>query len=182
MTVPQRIYAKCRADGMPELLSMFIVSQLAYETAVDGLAFNSNVFYSCNNLQGYKWAGQSSALGPCLLSPEGDYYAKYASIEDSVHELTQWIRRRQKAGVFPADLDTITSPSQYAQLLKNGQYYGDTVAHYSAGLSSWFDVFKGYPLASNRTALVGVFLVLVAIGMYKYRRPLFDKKPNGIFV
>lgn len=166
---------------MPSLLSIFIVSQLAFETAVNGVPFSSNVFLSCNNLNGYKWVGQSTALGPCLRSPEGDYYAKYETLEDSVHELTQWIRRRQGEGIFPGDLSSIQSPLQYAQLLKAGGYYGDTVQNYSNGLSRWFDVFKDYPL-SSRTALVGVLLVLLTIAMYKNRKQLFYKNPPSIFV
>lgn len=166
---------------MPELLSKFIVSQLASETAVNGVPFSSHVFTTCNNTGGYKWRGQDSAEGACLMSPEGDYYAKYNSIEDSVHEITQWIRRRQADGSFPSNLSVIQTPEDYAYYLKNAGYYTDTLANYSRNLSSWYDVFKSYPL-SVRSGLVGVLLVLVAIGMYKNRRWLFTKQTTSIFV
>lgn len=180
MTVPQIIFNQCMVDGMPQLLSTFIVSQLASETAVNGVPFSSHVFLTCNNTGGYKWRGQSGAEGPCVMSPEGDYYAKYKTIGDSVHEITQWIRRRQLEGVFPKNLNDIQTPEEYAYYLKQGGYYTDTLSNYSRNLSAWYDVFKNYPL-STRGALVGVLLILLAVGMYRNRRTLFSKNSNIIF-
>lgn len=181
MTIPQRIFNQCLADGMPEKLSALIVSQLASETAVNGVPFVSHVFVTCNNTGGYKWRGQSTAEGACLMSPEGDYYAGYKTIEQSVQEITQWIKRRQADGSFPSNLGAIQTPADYAYYLKQAGYYTDTLANYSRNLSSWYDVFKNYPL-STHTALVGILLALLAIGMYKNRKWLFNKNTETIFV
>lgn len=149
---------------MPQFIATCIVLQAAHETA----GFTSNVFKSCNNLNGYKWVNQSTALGPCLKSPEGDFYAKYATIEDSVNEVVQWIKRRQKQGVFPADLNTITSLDQYAQLLKNSGWYGDSVSNYTNGLYYWsqklVDTFK------NPIVGASAILVLIILGILAYKK------------
>lgn len=166
MTIEQRIYNKALSLGMPQFVATCIVLQAAHETA----GFTSNVFVSCNNLNGYKYVGQSTAAGACLKSPEGDYYAKYNTIEDSVNEQVQWIKRRQKDGKFPADLNTITSLDQYAQLLKNSGWYGDTVANYTAGLYYWsqklLDMFRN-PIVDTSAIL---FIILLGI---IYRKKLF---------
>lgn len=181
MSTPQIIYNQCLKDGLPSLLSVFVVSQLASETAVNGIPFSSHVFVSCNNTGGYKWKGQSTAEGACLLSPEGDYYAKYTTIADSVHEITQWIRRRQADGTFPADLNEIQTPQEYAYWLKNADYYTDTLANYSRNLSSWFDVFKVYPFTTTGK-LFGTLLFFGGLYLlYRNRRQLFNKKMSSIF-
>lgn len=167
MDYPSRIYTKATNDGMPALLASFIVYQAAHETA----NFASRVFLSCNNINGYKWIGQSTAAGPCLQSPEGDYYAKYNSVEDSVHEQTQWIRRRQSEGKFPADLNSITTIDQYAQLLKNCGWYGDSVSNYTAGLYTWMQYLGNYFMTAAGAAAGGsALLAILVLGYLYYHR------------
>jgi hypothetical protein len=172
MTIPERIYNKALALGMPQFLSTCLVLQAAHETATAKGPFTSNVFLSCNNINGYKWIGQKTALGPCTGSPEGDNYAKYASIEDSVNEAVQWIKRRQNEGKFPANLNAITSLDQYAQLLKQSGWYGDTVTNYTNGLYYWSqkltDFIKG-PIATG-----SALLFVIILGIVAYKKKLFS--------
>lgn len=121
------------ADGMPSTLSTLIAAQAAHETA----NFTSRVFVQNNNCFGYKAIpGAIWQEGSGRMSPEGNAYALYSSVANSVHELTAWIRRRQKEGKFPPDLTTITTPLGYASLLKVCGYYGDTTQNYTAGLAA----------------------------------------------
>lgn len=168
MTYESRIYNTALADGMPQFLATCIVLQCAHETA----GFTSNVFKTCNNLNGYKWVGQSTALGPCLKSPEGDFYAKYATIEDSVHELTKWIKRRQNEGKFPANLNSITTVDQYAQLLKNSGWYGDTLANYVKGLYYWSNKIADL-VKSPAVVGTSAILVVIILGIIAYKNKLF---------
>lgn len=153
------------ADGLPEALAVLIVAQAAHETN----GFTSNVFLTCKNAFGYKWVGQSTAAGPCLSSPELDSYAGYATLEDSVHEITAWIRRRAASGAFPADLSSIATPDYYAQLLKSAGYYGDTVENYTQGLVYWL----GQVTAKLNTETVSIILLLLALGILAYRKKIF---------
>ncbi len=169
MTFDERIYNKAIVDGMPPILATFIVAQCKGEST----NYTSHVFTSCNNLNGYKWVGQSTALGPCLISPEGDYYAKYATIEDSVHELTMWIKRRQAAGFFPANLATITTPEQYAGYLiadPNHRYYGSSLSSYTAMIITRLKELGNLVVTPESGA---VLLVLVALGIIIWRKRIF---------
>lgn len=128
----QEIRETAFSNGMPERLSELIAAQAAHETGW----FSSNAFKQNCNLFGYKYVkGAKWQLGAGRISTEGDPYAKYNTIYDSVNELTDWIKRRQKQGKFPKDLDEIQTPDQYAKLLKSCGYYGADVSEYISGLT-----------------------------------------------
>jgi hypothetical protein len=99
MDYGQVIFDTLISQGLPVSLSNLVVSQSKHETA----NYTSNIFLHCNNCFGYKWVSQSYSTGPCLSSPEGDYYAAYNSIIDSAKEIAAWIYRRQDEGIFPDD-------------------------------------------------------------------------------
>lgn len=131
------IYATAFADGMPENMATLIEAQSKHETGL----YSSHAFIQDNNCFGYKHVPKGRwQIGDGIKSSEGDPYAKYRSIENSVHELTDWIKRRQKEKKFPADLNTITTPRRYAFLLKGCGYYGDTIANYTAGLTHFMAI------------------------------------------
>lgn len=168
MTYDERIYNQAIADGMPPVLATLIVAQAKHETG----DYTSHAFTSCLNCFGYKWVNQSTAAGPCIISSEGDAFAKYTSVEQSTHELTAWIRRRQRAGIFPADLSTIATAEAYATLLKNAGYYGDTLENYTNALIYWLSKLGSLPLAAQ---VGGGFLLLVLLSLgIVYRKKLFS--------
>lgn len=166
MTFDERIYNKALNDGMPQLLSTFIVAQARHETG----NYTSNVFKTCNNAFGYKYVGQNLSLGPCTGSPENDNYAKYSGLETSVQELTAWIKRRQNENKFPKDLSTITTPDKYAALLKQSGYYGASEAEYLKGLVA--ALLKIGEAAAPQTN-TGLFLILLALGIVIWRKRIF---------
>jgi hypothetical protein len=126
------IFATAFADGMPANMCRLIEAQSRHETG----NYKSNAFLTNKNCFGYKvFKGSKWQQGAGITSSEGDPYAKYATVEDSVHELCAWIHRRQLGTQFPADLTTIKTPADYAQLLKKCGYFGDTVGHYTSGLT-----------------------------------------------
>ena len=130
MSFFKRIKGIAKADGMPETLSILIAAQAAHETG----NFTSNVFLQNNNAFGYKrYAGAKYQIGAGRISPEGNNYAQYANIDNSVHEITGWIKRRLSEGKFPL-LQSIKTPLQYAMALKSCGYYGDSVDNYTKGL------------------------------------------------
>lgn len=126
------IYATAFADGMPAYLCSLIEAQAFHETD----SFTSHAFLLNNNCFGYKYVkGGKWQQGAGITSSEDDPYAKYDSVANSVHELTSWIKRRQKDKRFPADLKEIDSTFEYASLLKECGYYGDEVGNYVTGLN-----------------------------------------------
>lgn len=157
MNYEQIIYTQLLTDGMPKQLALLIVAQSKHETA----NYTSAVFKSCNNAFGYKYVGQRLALSACTGSPEGDSYAKYATVGDSAREIAQWIKRRQSEGKFPANLATITTAAQYASLLKNAGYYGDSLQNYTNGLLAWFKS-NILPVAG----ISGTAIVFILLGVF----------------
>src|SRR5699024_7235538 len=105
----RKIKGIAKSDGIPERLSTFIDAQCVHETTYKGKACTSIVFKNCNNLNGYKYCGSKWQISACTDSPEGNAYGKYETWQDSVHELTDWIRRRFSVGRFPM-LQNIRTP------------------------------------------------------------------------
>lgn len=134
MSIEKRIKATARKEGMPDNIARLLVAQAKHETG----NFTSNAYRNNNNLYGYKYVpGGYLQISEGITSSEGNAYAAYASIEDSVRVVCRWIRKRQAEGKFPADLSGLTIES-YAQYLKNAGYYGDTVANYTQGLKKYY--------------------------------------------
>jgi len=122
------------ADGMPPMLSNLIEAQSKHETA----NYTSNAFINNHNCFGYKHVvGAHWQDGAGIISSEGDRYAHYENIENSVHEICAWILRRQKDGKFPRDLTAIGTPTDYAVLLKQAGYFGDPLQNYINGLTHY---------------------------------------------
>lgn len=122
--------------GLPASLASLLVDQAQHETG----NFSSNAFIQDNNAFGYSWVpGGRWQIGMSdFLSDNGQPVAEYATVADSVSELVDWIYRRRAEGKFPADLSAIDDPVEYAQLLKDSNYYGDTVTNYAKGLAYYF--------------------------------------------
>lgn len=115
---------------MPPALATLIAAQAAHETD----NFSSRVFIEDLNCFGYKAvAGAKYQIASGRMSPEGNAYARYGSIADSVHEITAWIKRRLKEGRFPP-LEDIRWAADYALALKKCGYYGDTSMNYLLGI------------------------------------------------
>jgi hypothetical protein len=130
------IYSTASLDGMPDDLARLIVAQAKHETDL----YTSHAFLKNNNCFGYKFVpGGKWQIGAGITSSEKDPYANYRDITDSVHELTDWIKRRQFGKKFPTDLKEIITPLQYATLLKACGYYGDPVHNYISGLTHFLN-------------------------------------------
>lgn len=84
-----------------------------------------------NNLSGIKYVGQSGATRGSA-SPEGDYYAKYNSLDDYANNFASILKND---GID----SSIKSVDQYATALKNHGYFTGGLGAYEAGMNS----FKG---------------------------------------
>lgn len=161
MTLDERIYNQAITDGIPPALAVLLVAQARHETG----NYTSNVFKSCSNAYGYKYVGQATAEGACTMSPEGNNYARYRSVEQSVTEVTLWIKRRQREGKFPANLGEITTPEQYAQLLKNCGYYGSTWQVYANGMLAALQKIGDLVTSAKGVGL----LIIIALGFVAFK-------------
>lgn len=148
--------------GLPKKLAELVAWMAMHETK----GFTSNAWRIDNNGFGYKWVGSRYQVGRGIQASEGDFYGRYANAGDSVDELVDWIYRRRAVGKFPEDLSEITTPEQFATLLKQSGYYGDTVKNYTAGLKRW-----AIDLAVKGAAFGSLVLFGVAVwGVFKLSR------------
>lgn len=165
MTVEDRIFNQAikgteNNPGLPPVLSSLLVAQSAHETG----NFTSNFFKNYNNAFGYSYVPNGKyQSGAGTVADNGKPIAAYASIEDSTKEIIDWIYRRVKEGKFPADLFTITTPDQYAQLLKGANYFGDTLQNYAAGLKRFFTAVQ-----SELEKPPAKIFTLIALGLLFY--------------
>ena len=144
MTNEQKVYSTALNNNIPGPLALLIVAQSKHESN----DYTSAVFLDCNNSFGYKALNASQS---CPLHPD---YKKYSNIEESTLEIVNWIGRRLNEGNFPP-LDEITTAEQYAQLLKDNGYYGDSVYNYTNGLLNWFK--------SNISIVTGSGILIAAL-------------------
>lgn len=159
MSYEQRIYNQARAGtslnpGLPETLALLVVAQSKHESG----NYTSNLFRSYNNAFGYSYSGSRYQSAAGTKADNGLPIAAYNNVEDSTKEIVDYIYRRRNSGQFPA-LDTITTPEQYAALLKQVGYYGDTQSNYTRGLKSFFS-------SAVVAAAGGGTLLLLGLGAY----------------
>ena len=81
MTIDQKIYNTAVQQGFNPIAAKLIVAQARFESA----DYTSNVFKKNNNTSGVKYIGQKNATQG-TLSPEGNYYAKYDTVQDSLND------------------------------------------------------------------------------------------------
>lgn len=128
-------------------LAKFMTVQSQHETA----NYTSKVFKENLNAFGYKrFVGSAYQLGSGRLSPEGDTYARYASVKDSAFEVAAWIGRRKTA------FAKVKSADEYVHTLKANGYFGDKESNYLAGV-------KKYLASFSTPTLVGIGLVPVLL-------------------
>ena len=165
----QTIYDTAVADGIPDTLALFMVAQARHETG----NYTSRFFTIGKNAFGYsyvpgaKW--QLDLGGP--NADNGVPIAQYASVQNSVHELTDWIRRRQAGGIFPQNLSNITTPQEYARLLKAAGYYQDTLQNYTNGLVNWLQQIGSNLFSAKGTTITAIIIILLVA----FRKKLFPK-------
>lgn len=137
MSTEKTIYDTAIADGMPHKLAVLMVAQSKLESG----NYKHRFFTIGKNAFGYSYDKNSrwqlDKGGP--KADNGVPIAQYKSVEDSTHEVTSWIKRRQRDGQFPRDLNTIQDPMTYTWHLRHGAhpYGGRNDKEYSDGIAYW---------------------------------------------
>lgn len=160
MDPAQRIFAQAKAGtvynpGVTDTLASILVAQSRHETG----DYTSKFFRVNNNAFGYaRYAGSPYQVGAGDIADNKQPIASYNSIEDSTKEVIDWIYRRFRRGQFP-DPASIKTVEQYAEALKEANYYGDSLSNYLAGLRRFFTPITA---ASGAGVLLLVGALLVA--------------------
>ncbi|PWM76693.1 MAG: hypothetical protein DBY32_11245 [Phascolarctobacterium sp.] len=101
----------------------FIFAQMYHETG----GFSSPLAREYHN-----YGGITQTAPNDLAQPDGSlYYRKFTSDEDYVNYMADYYNAYAPDGIFEA-----TNTTEYANALKRGGYYGDTVENYAEGLNN----------------------------------------------
>jgi LPXTG-motif cell wall-anchored protein len=184
--IDQAIYNTAIEQGFNPTAAKLIVAQARFESADKfGVDYNSGVFKANNNTGGIKYIGasqinaQRGSLAPasertCGGGCNGDYYAKFNTIQDSINDKIVRLYNLTMRGVTPQQLKDATDTTEFATLLKKRGYYGPSafgtsgaqaeINNYAGGLRAKLlriNVLEFYTKnkVTVNLALVGVLLI-----------------------
>lgn len=123
----KQLYSSLKAANFPEILALMIVSQSKYETSVLGIPYKSRNFLINNNSFGYKYVKGNKFQLQGNTSPEGNAYAKYATLQDGINDIIRHYEKR-KSTFFP-----LTDLAAFANALKTQEYFGQSASAYEKG-------------------------------------------------
>jgi uncharacterized FlgJ-related protein len=121
----KEVYIDLIEQGFSIQQAQFVTAQAAHETG----NFTSELFLKYNNCFGYKYVGQSIALGETIQD-----FAIYNSIYDSVQDFTVYYSRNQ----FDKTFDTIRA---YIEKLKEVNYFEDDKETYIKGVTYFYNLY-----------------------------------------
>jgi hypothetical protein len=169
--IDQAIYNTAIKQGFNPIAAKFIIGQARFESA----DYTSFVFRLNNNTSGIKFIGQPHAQKG-TLSPEGDYYAKFDTIQDAINDKIVRLYNINMRGVTPKQLKDSTSADDFARLLKQRGYYGNTaygtpqaekdIANYANGINAKIKKLGTFFFENKNksliivASLIGLFLLI----------------------
>jgi len=196
MDIDQSIYNTAIEEGFSPTSAKLIVAQARLESG----HYSSDVFKANNNMYGMKYVAQPLATkgtlaplkersksckegGNCV---NGDYYAKYSSVEDSARDTIQRLYKITRNGIGFEQLKDVKDATDYANKLKTRNYFGfnsiDTDAgkeearKYASMLDSILfrvkviNFYKENKKKINYTTLAILVLGLTGFAYWKYKK------------
>lgn len=138
MNLDQTIYEIAVKNGFKPKAARLIVAQARLESS----NYKSTVFKNNNNMYGMKFVGQPLAkkgtLVPAAERSVNDiatnYYAKYATPEDSAKDVVERLYAKVVSDVTPEQLKEAETPEAFADLLKKRGYFGIAAEKYAKSL------------------------------------------------
>jgi uncharacterized FlgJ-related protein len=163
MTLDQQIYDTAIKNGFNPIAAKLIVAQARFESA----DYTSNVFKQNNNTSGIKFIGQPNAVQG-TLSPEGNYYAKFNTIQDALNDKIARLYNITMRGVTPQQLKDSTDAIDFANKLKQRGYFGSTASDYANGLKAKLLRINVLEFVTkNKVPLtLGIGVILIGAGIY----------------
>lgn len=141
----------------------FLASCMVAQSMLESGMYASNVFRTNNNAFGYKrYPGSAYQLGAGVMSPEGDAYARYASLAMSTKEVAAWIGRRK------TKFSSVTSTDQYVSVLKSEGYFGGSQKSYADIVRRYIKTVTQNPIALSFIGILLLTGAVVAFTTLKY--------------
>lgn len=159
--IDQLVYNTALQQGFSPLSAKFVVAQARFESA----DYTSPVFKANNNTSGIKFVGQPNATRG-TLSPEGNYYARFNTVQDSINDKIVRIYNINMGGVSPEQLKSSQSVDEFARLLKERKYFTDSLSNYTSGLKSKLLKINVLEFVKKNSTLLVAGLILLVGGSY----------------
>lgn len=163
MSIDEQIYQAALKAGFAPSAAKLIVAQARHETG----NYSSYQFKTNNNLFGMKYVKQPLATQG-NKSPEGDYYAKYASVGASVQDLVNRNYKITKGGISFNQLKNASDSTDFAQKLKKRGYYTASVQEYTNGLNNALMRINAMDLVKKHGGKLVIGIGLVGLATYLY--------------
>lgn len=173
MNIDQQIYNTAIQQGFNPVAAKLIAAQARFESA----DYTSNVFKNNNNTSGIKFVGQPNAVQG-TLSPEGNYYAKFNTIQDSINDKIIRIYNITMGGISPNQLKSSNSADDFATKLKKRNYFGNysyatpqgqkEASNYASGLKSKVLKINIIAFVQKNKIAIGFGLILLGSGLWYY--------------
>jgi hypothetical protein len=164
--IDQSIFNTAIEQGFNPIAAKFIAAQARFESA----DYTSSVFRANNNTSGIKFIGQAHA-SQGSLSPEGDYYAKFDTIQDSINDKIVRLYNKTMRGVTPQQLKDSTNADDFSQKLKQRGYFGIDASDYARGIKSKLLKIKVLEFYNNYKTGINFGIIgatLIGITLYVY--------------
>jgi hypothetical protein len=175
----QEIYDAAVKGGASRWLAKLLIAQSRFETG----DYGNRQSEENNNIFGFKWTPNSQYSQKGNISPEGDPYAKYPTIEYAILDyINRWMGLKSKSGgtrleefnQIP-DGDTLT----FATKLKDYGYYhtpsnetrDESIDNYKQGLDAKIKrmiVVDWYNKNKTAVTLSVIGIVVLSLGAYFY--------------
>lgn len=176
--IDKAIYDTAIKQGFNPIAAKLIVGQARFESA----DYTSFVFRLNNNTSGIKFIKQPNAVQG-TLSPEGDYYAKFNTIQDAINDKIVRLYNINMRGISPQQLKDSTSAEDFARKLKQRGYYGNTpfgtpqaekdIANYANGINAKIKKLGTFFFENkNKTLIIGITIIglFLLIKYYKKKK------------
>ena len=177
MDIDKLIYDIAIENGFSIKTSKLIVAQAKLESA----EYTSESCRDNNNLFGIKYVGQPLAekgtLAPYTQITKDDsitnYYARYATLEDSVKDLVERLYNKTINGVEAEQLKNADTHQEFARLLKLRQFYDGLENDYANAIKTKLrkmadDKSGNEKKVTNRDIIEVVVFFVVLYAAYYY--------------
>lgn len=167
----QEIYEGAIQGGATPSLARLMVAQARHETG----NYNNYQTKTNNNVFGFKYSSNSQYAHQGNISPEGDPYAHYDTLQDSILDyIGRYMSKSSKeGGTRLQEFNKIQEgdTTTYATKLKGYGYYGATINEYIKGMNSALTRMKIVEFYFNNENKINYALiggVLIGISAYIY--------------
>ena len=161
----QLIYDTAISQGFNDTTAKLVAAQARFESA----DYTSNVFKNNNNTSGIKYIGQPNATQG-TLSPEGNYYAKFNTIQDGINDKIVRLYNITMKGITPEQLKNSSDATDFANKLKQRGYYGSSASSYANGLRMKLLKINVIEFVQKNKTILGIGLILLGLGTFYYMK------------